>query len=550
MPSNDVRPENPSANFSVTKSRQNHGGAVTFAILTAAACGMTALLALLPAVGHDQMWCLYVAQQMLHGTTLYGPHLLESNPPLIMWMLLLPASVARIVHLPVSVVFKFFVLSTEVAVAVVSVYLLRRFRLRPSKLRLWELAFAFVCIFGAVPVRDFGQRDHLLAVLFLPYVLAAALDAEAGPGRSRLAIWARIAIGVVAGVGISLKPHHLLVPAAIETVLLLKGRGTAGQLRAALRPEALALVITCGLYLAAIRALTPRYLSDILPILRDTYWAIGHLTLPQLVVAAIELPILAAIALGLAFLAGWRKVPALTTLLLVAGVASTVAYYVQGTGWYYQQIPAISFLALAVCLEILDIVERRHLRLPDWAPVGAGVLSVVAIALTAYFSGYTLAHPLSFPSGLSDTPDPSFFRGLAADTPVAILTTVVDDSVPPIFTHRLLWAQRENNLWTLPAILRNESPTSPGDPRRRIPPDRLAELDRMQHAWMVEDLNYWHPALILIQRCQDPAVSCQILEDRHDDLLAWFERDPAFREAFARYHFVRSSGEFDAYRPN
>jgi hypothetical protein len=116
--------------------------------------------------------------------------------------------------------------------------------------------------------------------------------------------------------------------------------------------------------------------------------------------------------------------------------------------------------------------------------------------------------------------------------------------------HQLLWAQRENNLWTLPAILRNESPTAPGDPRRRIPPARLAELDRLQHAWMVDDLTYWHPALILIERCQDPAVQCQILEDRHDNLLAWFQRDPAFRTVFAHYHYLRSSGPYDAYVPN
>jgi hypothetical protein len=511
---------------------------------------MTVLLALLPAVGHDQMWCLYVAERMLHGTTLYGPHLLESNPPLIMWMLLLPASMARIVHLPLSVVFKIFVLVTEVAIGAACLHLLRRFPSPPVKARLWAMVFALVCIFGVFPARDFGQRDHLLVFLFLPYVLAAALDAETGPGRSRLTIWTRIAIGVVAGVGISLKPHHLLVPAAIEVALLLKRRGAKARIGVALRPEALALVATCALYLAAIRVLTPQYLTEVLPILRDTYWAIGHLTLPQLIGEAIELHVLAAVALALALLVGLRKAPALTALLLVAGVASMAAYYLQGTGWYYQQIPAIGFFAFALCLELLDLAECRHVAFPIWAPKAAAELSFAAIALTAYFSGYTLAHPLSFPSGLSATPDPSFFRGLPADTPVAILTTVVDDSVPPIFTHDLLWAQRENNLWTLPAILRNESPAARDDPRRRIPRERLAELDRMQHAWMVEDLNYWHPALILIQRCQDPAVSCQILEGRHDNLMAWFMRDLAFRDAFAQYHLVRSSGGFDAYAPN
>jgi hypothetical protein len=550
-PSQVLRPKNSRPSFDgVNIPPQNSGYVLTLAILTSAAAAMTALLALLPAAGHDQMWCLYVAQQMLRGTTLYGPHLLESNPPLIMWMLLLPSSAARFLHLPQSVVFKLFVLATEAAIAVASLHLLRRFQTAPTKTRLWALAFAFVCIFGALPARDFGQRDHLLVLLVLPYVLAAALDAESSPGRSPVMLWTGIAIGIVAGVGISLKPHHLLVPAAVEAVLLLKRSNPRNPLRAALRPEPLALLATCAVYLAAIHLLTPLYLTNILPILRDTYWAIGHLTFLQLINESIELHILAAAALSLSFIAGWRKVRPLNMFLLVAGAASTVAYYLQGTGWYYQQIPALSFFSLALCLELLDFAEHRHVKLPTWAPKGAITLSVAAIVLTAYFSGYSFVRPFTFPSGLSGIPDPSFFHGLSLGTPVSIMTTVVDDSVPPIFANHLLLAQRENNLWTLPAILRNESPNAPGEPGRVIPPQRLAELDRLQHTWMVEDLAYWHPAIILVERCQDPIVHCQVLEDRHDDLLAWFLRDPDFRNIFAQYHYLRSSGPYDAYVPN
>jgi hypothetical protein len=512
----------------------------SFRLLTLAACAMTCLLALLPAVGHDQLWCLYVAQRMMHGVRLYGPELLESNPPLIMWMLVLPAAVARIFHLPVTLLFKAGIVLLQATAALVCLNLLRRGRSDVTRTNLWAFAFAFVSITGALPARDFGQREHLLVLLCLPYVLATALDVQPPPS---LSVGARIAIGIAAGLGFSLKPQQLLVPIAIEAAFLLQRR----VLRP--RPQAVALLATCLAYLAAIRLLTPHYLTDILPILRDTYWAIGNLTLSQLLFESIELQVLAAIAIGLYFAFSWRASKPPTTLLLAAGAASTVAYYLQGTGWYYQQIPALSFFAFAFTFQLIELTARHPLTLPPWTPKAAAALSVLAISLTAYFSGYTLSHPLSFPSGLSDTPDPSFFANLPAGTPVAILTTVVDDSVPPIATHHLLWAQRQNNLWTIPAILRNQSPT-PGVPIHRIPPARLAELDRQQHRWMVEDLARWHPALILVARCQDPAVHCQILEDRHDDLLAWFARDPAFRAAFAHYHYQRSSGPYDAFIPN
>ena len=45
---------------------------------------------LLPAAGHDQMWLLYAADLVRHGTKLYGLQLFESNPPLIAWISVTP----------------------------------------------------------------------------------------------------------------------------------------------------------------------------------------------------------------------------------------------------------------------------------------------------------------------------------------------------------------------------------------------------------------------------------------------------------------------------
>jgi hypothetical protein len=517
-----------------------------FRILTFCAIGMAILLSLLPAVGHDQLWCLYVAQQMLHGTKLYGPQLLESNPPLIMAMLTVPAALSNLLHLPSTLLFKLAVLLTEVVSALSSFYILRRTGIVLTPARLWSLAFAFITIFTVLPARDLGQRDHLLAILCLPYVLSAALDSN--PRKSLHAppiqLLIGILIGILAGLGICLKPHHALIPIAIETYLLLKTR----SLRHLLRPTFLALIATGITFLATIRLLTPTYLTDVVPLLKDVYWAIGHLTLPELLAESLQLHILAALTLALYLYL--KPASNLALLLILSGTASTVAYYLQGTGWYYQQVPAISFFACALWLLLIELANQANLTAPSWTPKAALALTFLSLALTAHFSGYTLAHPFSYPSGLSDVPDATFFADLTPGTPVAILSTVVDDTVPPITTHHLFMAQRTNNLWVLPAILRNEDPTSnghPSPPQHIIPPARLAELDRAQHRWMVEDLNRWHPTLILVLRCEDPVVQCQILENRHDNLLAWFQRDPAFRATFTSYKFLRSSGPYDAY---
>ncbi len=509
-------------------------------MLTIAAAGMGALLAFLPAAGHDQLWCLYVARRVLDGTPLYGPQLMESNPPLIIWLSLLPVLLERLLHLPAAALGKGLVVLLDLEVAAICARQLRRLLPPVSASQLAALAFAFVVLFNVVPARDLGQRDYLLALLCLPYLISAA-GRLSQPAQNSAALLSSVAIGLAAGVGIALKPHQAILPIAVELFLLVRSR----QIRSLLRPEPCAILVAGVVYVAAVHSVTPAYFTTILPILRDTYWAVGSLSLPQLIWEAVELHVLATVAFVVYF--RFRRGPAdtatsaLAALFLVAGCASTLAYYLQGTGWYYQQLPAITFFAFAL---VLMLLPSLHLQSPRWLLPSSIGLSVLALALTTHFMDYPFTEARSFPI---DTPDPALFANLPPGTPVATLTTTVDDTVMPAARFHLTIAQRYPHLWMLPAILRNEQPDARHPPSHIIPPARLAELDALQHRFMVEDLERWKPPLVLVEHCQKPGVHCQLLEDRDDDLLAWFLRDPAFAAAWKPYTFVVSRGPYDAY---
>jgi hypothetical protein len=500
---------------------------------------MAALLSLLPAAGHDQMWGLYMARLVSHGAKLYGPQLFESNPPLIVWLSLIPSTAATWLHLPDTMVGKVLVVGLEAGVAIVSLRMLRILRPGLPKSALAALAFVYVAVFAVMPARDLGQRDHMLALLCLPYIFAAAINAEGHP----LARWKAICVGLAAGIGIALKPHEALIPIIVETtgIFLLWRRGARISIRSLLRLESLCILALGLAYLFAIHHFTADYFTTIVPLLRSTYWAFGHLNWLQLVGESIQLHLLIAATFAAFFATGWRKASPLATLLIAAGIAGTLAYYLQGTGWYYQQLPALSFFSLALTFLAIDAAQAYQPPVPAWAPKAAAALCLLAVGLTAYFTGYPFTPERSFPI---DTPDPAFFAELAPGTPVATLTTTVDYTVPPLFKYKLTLAQRYPHLWMLPAILRSESG------QHQLSPQRLASLEKLQHAAMLEDFLRWKPRLVLVERCQDPTVHCQVLEDRHDDLLAWFLRDPDFREVFSHYHHLRSAGAFDAYVPN
>ena len=542
---------NPQSAPDTTGNRQIHSSKSfqnIFLILALAAAGMAALLALLPAAGHDQLWFLMMARRWLAGAQLYGPQIFDSNPPGVVWLSALPVLLGQALHLPTTLAAKLLVTLLETSASILSFIFLRRARPTTRSYETPALLFAAIVLFYVVPARDFGQRDQILAFLILPYILAAAI-----PFRTHHLTLARSLAGILAAVGICLKPHHALIPIAVELTLLLTPQVSPSpltRLRNLFRPEPLLIAAIGAAFLAAIHRFTPLYFTTVLPILHDTYWAIGHLSIPALALEAIELLILAALSLTL-YLRTTPRSP-VVRLLLIAALAATLAYFLQSTGWYYQQLPAIDLFGAALTLQLLQLFDQaltssKPFTIPNWLTPTVAALSILALALTTYFTGSPFTPDRAF--NLT-TPDPAFFTSLAPNTPVAILTTSVDAAMMPIERYHLTWAQRTDNLWLLPAILRSESPTIGTPPKRTLPPATIAQLDALQHRWMVEDLTHWRPTLILVDRCQKASIHCQELEDRDDDLLAFFLRDPAFATLWQNYTYAGTRGDFDAYTLN
>ncbi len=422
----------------------------------------------------------------------------------------------------------------------------------------------------------------------------------------------RLSIALLAALGLALKPQQVLLVIAVELTRLLLWLRTSrhpapsahqhavaaspdstlnpavsshpGRTHTTSHPahagrtpiplfrlEPAVLLLTGLLYLVLIRQLTPAYVTVALPLLHQTYWAIAHLNTLALLREAPQLDLLALTTVALVLwqqshpvprssasqithtslqviasqpqrIAGPHLNPAIL-LLLAAGVGATLAYHLQATGWYYQQLPALTCFGAALALALLDPLSRLA-DLPRRLPALAACLSTVAVVLTAFF-----LRDLLLPGRpIVTSPDPAFFAALPPGTPVAILTTSVEDSMMPIAEHHLLWAQRTNNLWLLPAVLRLEDPhPTPLARSHALTPAQLTALDTRQHRAMLEDLTRWRPTLILVERCQDLRVHCQELEDRHDDLLAWLIRDLALRSLWQRYRPGPTLGDYDSW---
>lgn len=502
---------------------------------------MMALLALLPATGHDQMWLLYAAHRVLEGQPLYGPTLLESNPPLMIWLLLPVVKLSTWLPVPPACLLKAATLLLGAASACWSYSLLQRQQrwIHPA-MRMW-LLLTFVIVFGVAPARDFAQRDHLLALLCLPYLVSIATRLRGITLSSK----ETMSLGLCAGLGICLKPHQALLFLAMEALLLAKKKRWWTL-------DAPALIAIGVLYIIAVRWLTPLYFTQALPLLRDCYWAFGHRTLLQLLEDAPQLHVLALLCLTFA----WRQRRQAAPLheevftLLIAGIASTCAYDLQGTGWYYQQLPAISFFSLALALQIGTLFAQNPIRwtkrvTAPWILYAGIALTVLALALTTHCMDYPFTEARALPIS---APDPALLASLPAGTPIYVMTTNLDDTLPAVTRWSLTWGSRMPHMWMLPAILRAES--TPQDPQTptRLTQARIQQLDTFQHQVVTQDLMRWKPLWVFVERCYRPEVHCQVLEDRHDNLLAWFNRDATFRATFSDYEWKTVSGDFDVFQ--
>lgn len=278
-------------------------------------------------------WLLLAAAMMNTGSVPYID-VMETNPPLILWLYQIPTYLAHNVEDAAKILAVF-----TLALATASIYLctcllrhhagLAAMPQAREKL-LWLIAFIFI----ALPDRSFfSDREHLFLLLVLPYCL------QYMPGILQPASMSlRVTMALMAAVGFCIKPHMLVF--AIMIALLRLWR--APDWKTLFVVEHWVIGLGWVLYLALIGTLTPEYFSVVLPLLRETYTSytngiVGYYSF---------LP--APFGLLLAF-AGFRRVatPLRSGLhYLLWLCAAAVLYALINNGWHYTFYPLNAFVLL------------------------------------------------------------------------------------------------------------------------------------------------------------------------------------------------------------
>ncbi|MHC4983786.1 MAG: hypothetical protein ACYTF6_11565 [Planctomycetota bacterium] len=482
-------------------------------------------------INHDSAWYLYAVDAFLDGGRIYQDIFFEVNPPLAFFLAIPPVYVSRVTGLFPADVFASYVFGLIVLSLILIRGLLSERPQFPPVFRRC-LLFAALLALALSPARDFGQREHLMLILSLPYLVLVALRASgAACGRG-----AALLAGAMAGLGFSLKPHFFLVAAGLELYLLVRRRG----LRKAIRTETVAMAAVVTAYCLAVVLLTPDYLTQVLPYAMDVYnnsyrrplefvlWRQETLLLPVVVLlnriarhneARREFPDVFCVAAGCFFL----------------------VYLVQMKGWDYQLYPVSASLVLAVgatlARALADAPAGAAPRPATGTAAGSALIAVAALSGLLGAAIWRGGYRNTFMERMAP-----IVHEHAAGSAIYVFTTNVSHGFPLVNYAGVTWSSRFPTQWLLPGLeRRRRDMTNDTTAEDRA---RLAEIERYLVDAVVADFRRHRPALVFVDMRRDKPYFGGL----EFDYLAFFSADPRFAKIWSRYEPLETTGSYWIYR--
>ena len=384
-------------------------------------------------VNHDVAWYLVAGRQWIEGAQLYSD-LSEVNPPLAFYLIRAALHFGDLFGLdPAASLSAYVALLTGLSLAWTVQIVPKDLAYRPAFLTVIAAATTLP-FFG-----HFGQREHFMLLLILPWVASALFDDRPFHGKGA------VLRGLIAGIGICLKPHFLIYPAMLALFEVLRHQ----SLRPILSPGNLAMGSVGLAYVLGVIAFHPEYFSIIVPDARLVY---GAYTLPFVYVIENLRPwhvVLTGMTLALGYrAAGVGGARALT--LFVAGLG---AYALQGNGFTYHVAPAHALALIGLALMAVT-------SLPG-----------IALAATAMIAAYTYAfvEDGGYRNPLSSNLETHLAVADIQPERLLVWSPSLLPAFPLVLETGAEWSGHAASLWLLPGTLDLvEEGGSEDDPRQAV----------------------------------------------------------------------------------
>jgi hypothetical protein len=461
-------------------------------------------------INHDTAWFLYATKRWLDGAALYRD-IVEVNPPLAFFLTAPAVLLSRQFGIGETAGLVGWIVGLSAISLGATHLLLRRLPGMTSNER-GQVTVVLAFAAALLPAAMFGQREHFLIVFLLPYMaLGACRLVSTAPSLP-----ARVAIGAFAAAGLCLKPHFLLIPAALELLFAIRRR-SLWQWR---QPENMVMAALGMAYVAWTWFAYPEFFANILPWGAEAYVPYYGRAFSQVLLSA--LPV-AGLALALTYWTLRHGGDAITTIFMVAAFAALAAYLLQAKGYLYQLMPAAAFTFLAAARIAIARLEWR------------GALPAVPAIAALYFA----AEAATGQAYRYDLPDLTAAVERAGARSIFLVGVNVSASFPMVNELDLEWTSRFPAQWLLPYVAHEQALARAG---RSMPKGARDAAFYALNATL-DDLMKRPPDLIVVDERENKDYFRAPF-----DYIDFYRQDPRFEIFWRGYRLTGRAGSFALYR--
>ncbi len=342
-------------------------------------------------INWDVAMYLDIGSRILAGQMPYIDYY-EINLPTIHYLSAIPVFIARTTGLSQILVLQLLVLGLTVWSAWGTYRLSRAYFGSERLFIVYVVPFVLTLhSLYAWSIAHYAQREHLFLLLFLPGLLTRLCRWE---GVQPVSWPGALLYGMLAAIGVALKPYFALFPIVLESYWLLRHR----TWRPLLAPEVIGFVLIAVLHLGYF-ILFPTItagLLDILQLARTGYAAYGHQPWWSIITSQVTLFFLSIILLAWVV---YRRTDTLVqqfvTAFVLLGLIGAIIFAIQAKGFLYHRLLldfgvllAIGFILQRITIPSLSHVDEHTIPEPSprqtWLLVGMlTILTMLSILIMA-----------------------------------------------------------------------------------------------------------------------------------------------------------------------
>ncbi|MCD6039172.1 MAG: hypothetical protein K0S27_572 [Gammaproteobacteria bacterium] len=471
----------------------------------------------------DVGYLLHAANQLLAGGK-YGPDIFETNPPMILYLYFPACLLAKCVALSVMTAVRIYIIGLVIVSLSVCFFLLKRLIKSEDNMLRYALFYTLIFCLLFLPSFIFAQREHILIIFMLPYLLSAALALE---NKSVPSILAAL-IGVMAGLGFSLKPFFLVTPCLIELYFIVKRR----RLFAWVRIESGIMISVLVIYFISIFWTQPGYIKIILPFVFRYYFIGTALPWHQIILFP---NVLFCIAVALGYWVYKEKdcYSTLGWIMELALLGMIIAFLIPQTPWYYHVMPALVLALLLVASLFFQAISgvaytsSRQRFLGGHSIILIFAL-VVILTLPASYCYKTVRYIYRFQDHQPARYIADYINHYPGQHSIACFGLGTPDCFPLVYYTQSEYSERFPFFWWYSGLRKLETSRQPSSTQEQLKKDKYFLINSF-----AEDLNKHQPRWVIID-----TQHFQQMEARPFDVIRYFSENKKFDVAWRHYRYL------------